>query len=285
MPAIGADYTTAIDPRIPLVEQARAAEGAVTTWRSLGGRWAVPGTRYGEGIERHWQAMRAESAGGGTPPQGGRPVEKPPITISHTPHKFGGYANGTRRVRMICNHVTAPRQGALSDHGSLSWLRDPHPGPDGNETSPSCSYLIARSGKIFEIVPPHKAAWANGIDYDAFPNGPRSNRRNPIIDEAIRGRISPNQWTISIEHEAYNGNGITETQWDATIKLQAWLCQTFRLTPDRVHIITHSEIDGINRPHCTGWTEAHWDRLMGGIHAYYARPARRRRRRSTRAPS
>jgi hypothetical protein len=54
-----------LDPRVPIVELVRAAKGKATTWRSLGGRFAVrrepppwqeqatmPGN-YGEGIERH----------------------------------------------------------------------------------------------------------------------------------------------------------------------------------------------------------------------------------------
>jgi hypothetical protein len=48
------------DPRRALVDQAAREQGYATTWRSLGGRWAVPGTDYGDGIERHWQRIRGE---------------------------------------------------------------------------------------------------------------------------------------------------------------------------------------------------------------------------------
>ncbi len=78
-------YTTDLDPRIPIVERVRAQKGVVTTWRSLGGRWAVrndvpwqeqatmPGN-YGEGLERHWQAILAQPK---EEPMGH--VPKPPI--------------------------------------------------------------------------------------------------------------------------------------------------------------------------------------------------------------
>ncbi|MFN8513540.1 MAG: glucosaminidase domain-containing protein [Thermomicrobiales bacterium] len=65
VPEIGARYSTAIDPRIPIVEDVRATKGAATTWRSLGGRWAVPGTEYGEALQRHWDALRQEVLLGG----------------------------------------------------------------------------------------------------------------------------------------------------------------------------------------------------------------------------
>jgi N-acetylmuramoyl-L-alanine amidase len=42
------------------VQSAAKTKGYARTWRDLGGRWAVPGTGYGEGIERHWQGILAE---------------------------------------------------------------------------------------------------------------------------------------------------------------------------------------------------------------------------------
>jgi hypothetical protein len=57
-PAINLDYRT-LDPRLPLVAEARRTKGAAVTWRDLGGRWAVPGTHYGDGIEKHHSAIMA----------------------------------------------------------------------------------------------------------------------------------------------------------------------------------------------------------------------------------
>jgi hypothetical protein len=57
-PAVNLDYRT-LDPRLPLVAEARRTKGAATTWRSLGGRWAVPGLLYGDGIEKHHSAIMA----------------------------------------------------------------------------------------------------------------------------------------------------------------------------------------------------------------------------------
>lgn len=55
------------DYRIAAVRGELAKQGKATTWRSLGGRWAVPGTTYGDGIEQHWQGIVASK--GATPMQ------------------------------------------------------------------------------------------------------------------------------------------------------------------------------------------------------------------------
>lgn len=54
------DARGAGDPRRTFVVMAARTQGYATTWRDLGGRWAVPGVSYGDGIERHWQAIRQE---------------------------------------------------------------------------------------------------------------------------------------------------------------------------------------------------------------------------------
>jgi hypothetical protein len=68
------DPRGAASPRIAAVRQEAARKGYAKSWRDLGGRWAVregipwqeqarmPGN-YGEGIERHWQGIRAEQGG------------------------------------------------------------------------------------------------------------------------------------------------------------------------------------------------------------------------------
>ena len=50
------------DPRLLAVLSEARTKGYAVTWRDLGGRWAVPGVGYGDGIERHWAAMLLEEA-------------------------------------------------------------------------------------------------------------------------------------------------------------------------------------------------------------------------------
>jgi hypothetical protein len=53
------------DPRRGAVEAAARTKGYADTWRSLGGRWAVPGESYADGIEKHWQGIIAEEEASG----------------------------------------------------------------------------------------------------------------------------------------------------------------------------------------------------------------------------
>lgn len=62
-PWIAPYYNTSVDPRIPLVTQARAQSGPVITWADLGGRWAVPGDGYGAAIDRQYTALVATPEG------------------------------------------------------------------------------------------------------------------------------------------------------------------------------------------------------------------------------
>jgi len=75
--ALIADPPSGLDPRIPLVIAGVNSKGPATTWRSLGGRWAVPGLTYGEGIQRHYNGVLA------------RP-KPPPAPVVASP-AFGGW--------------------------------------------------------------------------------------------------------------------------------------------------------------------------------------------------
>lgn len=250
------------DYRIAAVRQEAAKKGWATSWASLAGRWAVPGVGYGEAIERGWQGILAEPEGTTVA------IQKPPMVISHTPHKFG-YSQGVRQQLMICDHITASKKSTYYlDTPALGWLRDAHPDANGDETSPSVNYLIGRSGKIVEIVDPHgPAPWTNGIDYGRYPNGKRPNLANPIIADVTRRKISPNQVCITIEHEGEDGGEMNAAQWASSIALHIWLCHEFQITPDAIHIVGHNQWDGIDRPYCPGWTEAQWANLRAKVAA------------------
>lgn len=44
-------------PRYRHVLAAAASKGFAVTWRDLGGRWAVPGLTYGDGLDRYWREL------------------------------------------------------------------------------------------------------------------------------------------------------------------------------------------------------------------------------------
>lgn len=63
------------------VTSAAKTKGYARTWRDLGGRWAVPGDGYGDGIERHWQGILSEA---------GTAMAAPKIAIASGHHNTDG---------------------------------------------------------------------------------------------------------------------------------------------------------------------------------------------------
>lgn len=225
-------------PRYTLVEAVvRGGRGYATTWRSLGGRWAVPGTTYADGIEKHWQAMIAEAGGTVT-------LTKPAVISNPSPNH--GYP-GDYKPEAVVWHITAG-----SGASALSWLTNP-------DSNASANYVITEDGKVHELVNPEAgqqgAAWANG-------DVQQPNLGNPLIAAWVTAGINPNRRCVSIEHAGQSSNGkggsLTKPQIAATVRLTAWLCSRFGIAPDRAHILPHAWINSVTRPNCPGFSEVEW---------------------------
>lgn len=140
----------------------------------------------------------------------------------------------------ICNHITA---GAYP--GCLTWMQNP-------DAEASAHYLVTKAGKILQLVKDEDMAWANG----------KANKPTwPLYDGT-----NPNLYTLSIEHEALAGEGLTEEQYQATLWLHAKLVKRWGIPIDRDHIIGHYQIDSVNRPNCPG-AQFPWDRLVSDLRA------------------
>lgn len=178
-------------------------------------------------------------------------VPQPQTTSRPSPNR-NGYA-GKRRVDAVVWHVTAGGEA-----GSLSWLTNP-------ASSASANYLIGKDGTIYELVPPTEDAWANGA-----VNKPDTT--NPLIPKWQAEGVNFNQRTVSIETVRETSaneqpGGFTPAQYQSLVTLTAWLCQEFRLMPDRTHIFGHRTIDSVNRAHCPGLAESEWFALVAAVAA------------------
>lgn len=178
-------------------------------------------------------------------------LQKPPVDTSH-PSPNRGYPSGVHRVDAIIWHIT---QGS----NSLGWLTNPASGASSN-------YLIARDGTIHELVPPVESAWANGRVCN-----PDADHNQPLITKWVAEGVNFNRRTVSIEHEGMSslgqGGSLTAAQIAATVRLTAWLCQTFNLTPDAQHVFGHFEIDSCDRPNCPGFSRGEWLGWVGQVAA------------------
>jgi N-acetyl-anhydromuramyl-L-alanine amidase AmpD len=127
--------------------------------------------------------------------------------------------------------------------GTLTWLQNP-------AAKASSHYLITKSGQIFQLVKDEDTAWHAGV----------VNQANwPLYDGT-----NPNYYTLGIEHEALEGDALTETQYQATFWLHGVLIPKWAIPIDRDHIIGHYRLDSINRANDPG-PAFPWDRLMSEL--------------------
>lgn len=135
----------------------------------------------------------------------------------------------------IVDHITAG-----SYPGCMNWMQNPISGA-------SAHYLVLKNGRILQLVSEYKKAWANG-----FVNRPNWKLYNGT---------NPNNYTISIEHEALGGEGLTEAQYQASLWLHKEVIRDWKIPVDADHIIGHYRIDSVDRPNCPG-AKFPWERLF-----------------------
>lgn len=99
------------------------------------------------------------------------------------------------------------------------------------KTQVSSHYLVCRNGDIIQFVREEDCAWANG------------KKVNPTARVVLDNiNLNPNLFTISIEHEAFNNEDLTEIQYVNSSALIKEICQRCGLPINRETIIGHREI-------------------------------------------
>lgn len=156
----------------------------------------------------------------------------------------------------ICDHIMEGYMG-----GTYARFNNP-------KEEVSAHFGISRKGEVVQYVSLLRWSYANGIMENpdltipwlaaCYANGVAANQTNP------------NRRTISIEHEGFSSGskdaGLTETQYQATVKLHRWIMELFpSILPDRKHIVGHYQITGLQRANCPGPLFP-WSRLIGDLH-------------------
>jgi N-acetyl-anhydromuramyl-L-alanine amidase AmpD len=159
-------------------------------------------------------------------------------------------------ITHICLHGTA---GGTSAQGIATYFRD-------GGVDASAHIIIDQAGTVVQGVPLSAAAWGNGI-------------LTPGHADYLPGNINPNLYTVSIEHvkaSTDNSNPLTDIQKQKSFEVIRCICDTYGI-PKRSGdatggIISHSDIDPINRARCPGpypfeelWTFLGQEASMGGI--------------------
>lgn len=156
---------------------------------------------------------------------------------------------------VIVNHITA---GSLKSCDN--WFTSP------NNDVASAHFCVGRNGEIHQYVDLKKRSWHAGLTKDAIEYATA-----PVIK---RFKMNPNAYTIGIEHEGYEGNGIdgalTEEQFWASVWLHRYIKEevirlyTRHIPLDRTHVIGHFQVDPRRKPNCPG-PNFPWDRLYAEL--------------------
>lgn len=145
---------------------------------------------------------------------------------------------GKNKPIAIVNHITA---GLMP--GCLNWMQNPI-------SKVSAHYLITQNGRIYQLVKDEDTAWANGIVNK--PNWGLYNGSNP------------NRYTLSIEHEGFPTDGLTEEQYQSSLWLHRHLCAKHGIFPHNQTIIGHCRIDSVRKANCPG-SKFPWYRLFADL--------------------
>lgn len=159
---------------------------------------------------------------------------------------------GNQGRRAVVIHIA---QGGYA--AAVKWLQD----AEMNSNS-SAHYVLAKDGRVAQLVSVNDGAWANGLRWNVdatLPNGgywtnARGVRVTPSWKDIVPGQ-NPNFYTISIEHEGYYQETWTPEMYTANNDLLVWIAEQFDLwwVPYR-NLIGHYAIDNVDRPNCPGPT-------------------------------
>lgn len=129
--------------------------------------------------------------------------------------------------------------GTLS--GTDSWFAN-------TASQVSSHYGIGKNGEIHQYVKEEDSAWHAGrID---SPNA-----------KLVKQNVNPNLYTIGIEHEGSSKDVWTEEMKQASAALIQEICQRFKISIDRDHIIGHYQIYS-KKPDCPSRDKKILDELI-----------------------
>ena len=122
----------------------------------------------------------------------------------------GNFTKAHRTVQSLDKIVVHVTEGSF--WGSVRWLKSPR-------AHASSHYVVARNGKIVQLVHLSDIAWH-------------------------AGHWNTNEQSVGIEHEGftYGTGGFTDAQYRASARLAAWIARRSLMPIDRAHLIGHAQV-------------------------------------------
>ncbi len=130
---------------------------------------------------------------------------------------------------------------------AIKTFYDPH-------SEVSAHFVIARDGRVKQIVSLDDCAWANGTSVNDTSNAYYKFSTNDIIRNR---KINANYYTFSIEHESFDGS-LTDIQYKNSLEIIKKIIKymkdkyNYDFIIDTDHLIGHNNVNPIVKPSCPG---------------------------------
>lgn len=93
----------------------------------------------------------------------------------------------------------------------------------------SSHFLVCKDGSVVQFVSTKNASFCTG------------NIDNPVSELVLSKPTNPNGWTVSIEHEGFANQDITDTQYTTSAKILKYCHDAWDIPLDRTHVFGHRE--------------------------------------------
>jgi N-acetyl-anhydromuramyl-L-alanine amidase AmpD len=176
-----------------------------------------------------------DSAGLASPPRSVVPHAMSPSTVAGP-----DYAGALWEPASPLNYTVADRPATgpitrLVIHvaegswaSTYTWFRNPR-------ADASAHYVVSSTGRVAQMVPDRDIAWH-------------------------AGNWAYNVQSIGIEHAGFtNVTRFPDAEYRGSARLAAWLADAYLITPDRAHVIGHSQVPDPNHPGLWGGVDHHTD--------------------------
>ncbi len=111
---------------------------------------------------------------------------------------------------------------------TYAWFRNPR-------AEASAHYVVSSTGRVAQMVPDRDIAWH-------------------------AGNWAYNESSVGIEHAGFtNVTRFPDAEYRGSARLAAWLADTYLITPDRTHVIGHSQVPDPNHRGQWGGVDHHTD--------------------------
>ena len=179
------------------------------------------------------------------------------IVQKQSPNKMGRQGH---KPDMIVSDIT---EGNFD--GAVTWLCNP-------ASKASSHFVVAKDGRITQLVDLKDAAWINGTSVD-IDKDPKRHYSKSTLAQVRDRKTNANYYTIGIEHEGFSKDGqgkLTDIQLQATIWLHKYIIKEVKrlygvdINLDREAIVGHYQINPITKPNCPG-QYFQWDKLIEAL--------------------